>query len=294
MITIRRTKGYARWTDRPRDGWFVPGIMNTATKYLYSNAQVGARARLTALEQIEDKNTIALLGELGSLDGLDCLEIGAGAGSIAEWLSGQVGDAGSVTATDIEPVYLSNATYSVLRHDISTEKLPRENFDVAHIRHVLIHLDDPTSVLGKIAASLKPGGALLVEESDLSSWRVWPGSPAKLQEEFSAGVDTVLRTYEQRGMNITLGRALPQLVHDAGLIIGQRKDFRRVVAAGSPEAGYQRETAIQLSEALGAGQPGFEEISRLAECLLDPGLTYTSRTTVSVLARKPGRPAARN
>ncbi|MFK7955045.1 MAG: hypothetical protein AB8B96_03035 [Lysobacterales bacterium] len=54
-----------------------------SSTYLYSNSQTQAGSRLRGLESIEDQATIAALESLGDLKGLNCLEVGAGAGSIA-------------------------------------------------------------------------------------------------------------------------------------------------------------------------------------------------------------------
>jgi ubiquinone/menaquinone biosynthesis C-methylase UbiE len=73
------------------------------TDYLYQNEHAVALSRLQALEQIEDAHTLEQLVALGIVVGWTCLEIGAGAGSIAYWLAAQVGNEGRVVATDVQP-----------------------------------------------------------------------------------------------------------------------------------------------------------------------------------------------
>jgi ubiquinone/menaquinone biosynthesis C-methylase UbiE len=46
--------------------------------------------------------TIRRMGNIGVTDGWICLEVGAGAGSIARWLARRVGPTGSVVATDLD------------------------------------------------------------------------------------------------------------------------------------------------------------------------------------------------
>jgi tRNA A58 N-methylase Trm61 len=46
------------------------------------------------------------LESLGVADGWRCLEVGAGGGSIAEWLCRRVGRKGAVLATDLDTRFL--------------------------------------------------------------------------------------------------------------------------------------------------------------------------------------------
>jgi 2-polyprenyl-3-methyl-5-hydroxy-6-metoxy-1,4-benzoquinol methylase len=94
--------------------------------------------------------------------------VGAGGGSIAEWLAGQVGPDGRVLATDIDTRFLEQLSHKknveVRRHDIVSDSLPERAFDLVHARLVLLHLPERDRVLGRMAAALKPGGWLLTEE----------------------------------------------------------------------------------------------------------------------------------
>jgi hypothetical protein len=70
------------------------------TEYMLQNAE--PRQRLGALEARLDPGTIQLLDALGNLEEWRCLEVGAGAGSIASWLAHRVGPRGHVLATDLD------------------------------------------------------------------------------------------------------------------------------------------------------------------------------------------------
>ena len=260
--------------------------MSNSSRYLYDNALPDAEIRLHGLEAIEDDNSIFLLKSLGDIDGSTCLEIGAGAGSIALWLASQVGPSGSVMATDIEPKHLSGCGYEVLRHDIAEDGLPIEHYDLVHIRHVLIHLTDPARAIQKTVSSMKFGGVLLAEESNLTTWRPEGSTPENLQEMFQNGVDAILSTYESRGMSIRFGTQLAALLNDAGLAVTDQKQFKRRVLGGSPEAIYQSKSANQLADTIDGDSSCSESIKKFADCLLSPELRYQSRTTVSVTAKR--------
>jgi hypothetical protein len=78
----------------------------TSNTYLLPNAWHQARERLALLERVLDPGTTRHLDELGVAAGWECLEFGAGGGSIAAWLCARVGSTGRVVATDLDTRFL--------------------------------------------------------------------------------------------------------------------------------------------------------------------------------------------
>ena len=77
-------------------------------QYVLSHtADAAERARLALWEHSEDARTRRHLAALGLQPGWQCLEVGAGQGSIVCWLATQVGHQGRVVATDINPRFLT-------------------------------------------------------------------------------------------------------------------------------------------------------------------------------------------
>src|ERR1700683_5653283 len=143
-----------------------------AAGYGLDDAWRNALARLISLEQWLYPATIRHLRARGVGAGWRCLEVGAGAGSVARWLCGQVCPGGEVVAPDIDTRFLdsrSEANLRVLRHDITADNLPHGAFDLVHCRLVLAHLPDRHAVLSKLGGALKPGGQLVAEEMDFVS-----------------------------------------------------------------------------------------------------------------------------
>jgi SAM-dependent methyltransferase len=59
----------------------------------------------------------------------------------------------------------------VRQHDIRTDPLESDTFDLAHCRTLLMHLPEPLMAVRRMVAALKNGGWLLVEEPEYSSFR---------------------------------------------------------------------------------------------------------------------------
>jgi tRNA A58 N-methylase Trm61 len=76
--------------------------------YVFEHGWELERRRLARMEEAFDPNTVRHLEALGVPDGGRCLEVGAGAGSIARWFSHKVGPKGRVVATDVEIDFLSH------------------------------------------------------------------------------------------------------------------------------------------------------------------------------------------
>src|SRR5437762_2556781 len=141
--------------------------------YLFTHEDKAERERLAAIEAAANPFTIECLEKIGVGEGWRCLEVGAGAGSIAEWLCRRVGPNGKVVATDLQTKFLETMeapNLEIRRHDITTDELEAGAFDLVSARKVLEHLADPTAALRRMAAALRPGGWILVEDSDLASF----------------------------------------------------------------------------------------------------------------------------
>ena len=129
--------------------------------------------RLDLMSKILDPWTRRYLDQIGIGEGWRCLELGGGNGSIAEWLADTVGPTGSVTSIDIKPVLLELVpaqNLTVEQVDVRAGELPPDAYDLVTCRALLHQISEyaPT-VLAKMAAAVKPGGWLVVQEPDFSS-----------------------------------------------------------------------------------------------------------------------------
>lgn len=133
--------------------------------------------RLRVLARWRDPFTIESLRATGVTAGWHCLEVGAGAGTISQWLGDSVGPTGSVLSTDIDlrfHVAPNSAHVEVRQHDITRDPLPADHFDLVHIRAVLQHVAEREAVLDRLLVALRPGGWLVAEEADMRAFEAQP------------------------------------------------------------------------------------------------------------------------
>jgi SAM-dependent methyltransferase len=176
--------------------------------------------RLRLLQERYDARTFGRLTALGPLAGAVCLEVGAGAGSVARWLAAQAGPSGRVVATDADPRFLAgiaSADIEVRRHDILADPLEPARYDLVHCRALLCHLPDPARALDVMAAAVRPGGWLLVEDADYCSLvAADPDHPRA--PRFDAVMRMLLALIAAgRAFDPFFGRRLPGLAASAGL-----------------------------------------------------------------------------
>ena len=115
-------------------------------------ATAAEHERLSHLATLFDRGSIKLITAVGIAPGWHCLEVGAGHGGLARWLAEAVGDDGRVMATDIDTRFLVDMPSNVIvrEHDIASDGLPAEHFDLVHARAVLQHVPEREHALQRM------------------------------------------------------------------------------------------------------------------------------------------------
>jgi SAM-dependent methyltransferase len=244
----------------------------TDQPYLLDNAWREGRERLDAVEALLDPGSIALLDRIGIEPGCTCLELGAGGGSIAKWLSARVGATGQVVATDLDTRHLVGLVefrnIEVRRHDIASESLDDASFDLVHARLVLEHLPERDVVLRKLVRGLKPGGWLLVESVDYVSAVAVSELGA---EEHTHSQSVRLQMFATSGVDANFGRRLPHSLREAGLLDIGNEGRVFVMEGGSPGARWFELSMRQLRGRLvKSGGLSNAEIDRVLELFANP------------------------
>jgi SAM-dependent methyltransferase len=256
------------------------------TGYALDNSWDRAKRRLARLEEYLDPLTQRRMTKLGIRDGLKCLEVGGGGGSVATWLCEQVGPTGRVVATDINIQFLQDikrSNFEAKRHDITVDSLPPSEFDFVHTRWLLHHLPEPERAIRRMIEALRPGGWLLLEEVDF--FPVYTSSSKAYADFMAALTSTVVKT---SGRDCFWARALPELVAGMGLLqVGGEGDFS-VIQGGSPIAEFFSLTADQMRQRmLESGVQSAEQLDHALGLLNDPRFWAFGGGGVAVWGQRP-------
>lgn len=245
--------------------------------YPLENSNEREAARLGKLQALSDPITIRRLQGLGVGPGWRCLELGAGAGSIARWLADVVGDDGSVTAVDRDVTQVRDLAgrpnCSVVEGDLCTLELPSGRFDLVHTRAVLMHLDCPDRVVAAAVDALAPGGQVLFEETD--------GAPALELADPPEPYATVMLPMAQRW---TWARTMPALLSSLGLVDVDDDAREDPLVGGTPQAAFWQYTLTTVASHLGDAAAA---VPAMVALLDDPEFRMPFSRRHRVTARRP-------
>jgi SAM-dependent methyltransferase len=266
-------------------------------RYIYSAEKDEVElSRLRLQESVIDPPTIRHVETIGVSEGWRCLEVGAGAGSIAEWLSSRVGPFGKVVATDIDIRFLGRIggpNLEVRRHDILKDELEKEEYDLVHCRLLLMHLSESEKALKKMAAAVRPGGWLFVEDTDygaLLSADITDPSAEVLARTLRAMWELQQKRFFADGL---FGRRLLGLVERLGFVDVRQDGWVRMFRGGDTMAeGFVKlvfPPGLKLLVAAGLltqeqAQRQDEDIQRL---LMNPGNNWIGPIMFDAWGRKP-------
>jgi SAM-dependent methyltransferase len=255
--------------------------------YSFDASWEGERDRLALIESWLDPHSIRAFQELGVQPGWRCLDVGAGGGSVTQWLCDRVGPAGSVVAVDADTRFLEKlgaANLEVVRADVEHEALPRAAFDLVHTRFLLQHLPARDRVLEKLAQAVRPGGWLLVFDSGGTP-------PVSLQqpEPFARFGGAIFQAASKSGWDLAWAPSLPQRLLALGLEDVRARSFREFVRGGPRGfTGFVAESTERLRERLLAtGLIEAAEVDATIAQLRDPASSFLTFECWIASGRRP-------
>jgi SAM-dependent methyltransferase len=191
-------------------------------QYFLGHSPVEQRRLQQQAEELAEESG-RLFDQIGLTPGSRVVEIGCGPQGCLELLSNRVGPLGSVVGVELSDhaVQLARSFLSERRLDnvevrqgnAAETGLPRESFDLATARLVLVNIPEPEKIVSEMAALVRPGGVVALHEADWIAHVCDPPLPAwdRLRQ--------VLDNYaEAKGMDLYVGRRIPRLLRNAGLI----------------------------------------------------------------------------
>ena len=238
-----------------------------------------------------------LFDQIGVTPGAQVVEIGCGPHGCLELLSERVGPSGRVVGVErsAEAVALARKMVSertvgnveVLERDARSTGLPRSSFDVATSRLVLVNVPQPEQIVAEAAALVRPGGWVAFHEADYVSHVCDPPLDA-----WTRLVELLLVYSEMNGIDPLVGRKLPRLLREAGLIEVRVNPIIHVYPPGHGRRRILLDFAENLSERIIAQKlVGERELTALKEALArhlaDPDTLVVSHLYFQAWARKP-------
>jgi SAM-dependent methyltransferase len=211
---------------------------------------------------------------------------------MARWLADRVGESGSVTAIDRDTSLLkvlgTRPNVVVVEGDLMTMELGSSCFDLIHSRSVLMHLEDPDTVVERLVPALAPGGIVYFEEADGA-----PAQRARSTGELPAPFLDVMVPLAERW---TWARGLAARLLALGFT-NVHDDVREDLLTGaSPAAAFWRETLETIRpivtdsarmEALGHRVVDDDSFDAMFALLEDPAFAVPFAARHRVSARRP-------
>lgn len=247
--------------------------VNEASQYALPNHDPQGLQRLRQLADILDEHSTDVLARQGITKGWQCLEVGAGAGTITAWMADQVGPTGHVTAVDTDPQHIPMraGNLTVRQADVRSTPLPAGHYDLVYARLVLLHLAERELVLHRLVTALKPGGLLVVSDWDAIWQSMLLYAPSKEAADAFDAFQTGLRSIlEANGADVGWARRVPVAMRTAGLVDIETVAHNRLWAGGESGCLLHVTNAVQLRDQLVDRGVTAAQLDVLAEAMHDP------------------------
>ncbi|MFF5446373.1 class I SAM-dependent methyltransferase [Streptomyces sp. NPDC012888] len=251
---------------------------------LFSSGRQGERKRLDGLASALDPVSREVLRSLGVTDrpGLRCLELGAGTGTVGEWLARTAG--AHVTAVDRDPVFLTArpGEFDVVRADLAAPGFRPGRFDLVHARLVVMHVREREELLPRLADWLRPGGLLVLSDATAVP------EDELLHPGYRQVVLATNRMMEEVvGSDLGIADRYERIFADLGLTgIGTRLDHP-LVGADPGYTVFARETVRQAGEHLAGRGITPETLAEVLDHMARPGTRERFFGVRTTWGRKP-------
>ncbi|MDT9687369.1 methyltransferase domain-containing protein [Streptomyces sp. P9(2023)] len=186
-----------------------------------------------------DDITMTRLRALGAGPGWQCLDVGAGTGTVSRRLLEEA-RVERVLAVDRDARFLGErpvAGLDVLEADVTAPDFAPGRFRLVHARFVLMHLPERERLITRLADLVAPGGVLVLSDAvDLTSDRT-PGTPytAAMRAMWQGLRDTI-------GTDVSWVPSYPQLLRGAGLVPVAAEIHVPPLVPGSPISHFWADT----------------------------------------------------
>ncbi|MDG4764452.1 class I SAM-dependent methyltransferase [Solwaraspora sp. WMMD406] len=266
----------------------------TTSTYLFHDTPPDTRSdnatMLDALAGMLDLFSRRQIRRIGVRADARCVVVAVGASCIAATLA-EMASHGEVTATDIDLTPCRRHPHvNLIRHNILTDPLPGDAYDLIHVRLLLAHLParQRNTVLAKLARALVPGGVLIIEEFE-PTWRTSVLSAPDLDEAdrlFAAYHRAFGAALTAAGNDLRWGRRAHHAMHALGLQV-ETTGHTGTWTGGQPGCLLPHATAGVIRDRLTSAGMTPADIEAFRELLLDPMLVVKGNLVLSHIGRAP-------
>lgn len=262
----------------------MQGGGRSGATYVWQHGLGGEPERLRLMSDVLDASSRFHLQQIGVGRGWRCLEVGAGNGSLSEWIARQVGPDGVAIATDLNPDLLKDASASHLEvrgFDVVTEEPVDGPFDLVVARAMLHHLPQRREVVAKLARWVRPGGWVVIQEPDLyPTGTVEPEDQGRFWQGF-------LRWAEQHGIDYFVGRKVAPWLQEEGLVDLTAEGHTTLYNGGSSYARWWQLGIAEIADLLlDEGAADSATLDRFFRLYDDPGYWTMTIAFTAVAGRR--------
>jgi SAM-dependent methyltransferase len=238
-----------------------------------------------------------LFDRVGPLDGASVVELGTGPRGNLDALAERVGPTGTVVGVELNGEAVALARRLVAERGLQNVKpmhgdarssgLPGGYFDLATARLVLVNVPQPEQIVAEAVRLTRPGGTVAFHEADALTRISDPPLYA-----WTRLMDLLGQYAESNGIDLFVGRRLPMLLRDAGLVDIQSRPIVHIDPPGHPRRSILPNFVENLKERLiGHGLIARDELEHLQADLRrhidDPDTLVLSDLFVQAWGRKP-------
>lgn len=246
-------------------------------------------ARLRLMSGLLDPTSQAQLAKVPVEPGWRCLEIGAGNGSLSQWLAGRLKPPGKVEATDIATDLmrgLESPTLEIGALDVVKDGLPSKAYDLVMARALLHQLPERMEVIASMVKAVRPGGWVFIEEPDFHpAMTVEPESQAKFWRDF-------LQWATGRQIDYFVGRKIAPRLQQLGCDYINVEGHTMQYQGGSEFAEWWRLAIAEIAQRMiGEGGPDKDALDEFFRLNQDPAYWTWTICFTAVTARRPLEPA---
>lgn len=205
----------------------------------FYNAEMAEKQERMARTRDMVRQRSEIMRLLSPVRGEEILELGSGNGILVRELIEAVGPEGRVAGLDASDAILEMARHicpkgEFLHGDALDLPFVRETFDAVVAAQVFCFLDDVDCAIAETYRVLKPGGRLIVLDTDWDTL-IWQSDDPELMKR-------VMKVYQAVYTNAHLPRSLPQKLAHAGFSNVDVESFV-VLNTGFGDDTYARQTA---------------------------------------------------